>query len=836
MLINKNRFKSKRGSAITAVVIFTLLVVIVVSSIIGLSLHEKNTLEKNQILNEAKYAAESMGEFVAAQIVAEYSRVNGEGVLTPDITVPDRVISFFKPDFMRVRDKTFSSGNVAERLGVYVSPKYDIVLDSNNPFYENDLDAKEGGAEVKAYDVVIYTHVTNEKNNEETDFYLEQLFQVRENPLTTGIIFYNQNLALTAAVWDSVGDIHVNGDMTVSSGLDAYVSGQITLSGGIYHAGAKKKILGQAPNQDRAWNGNIFFDDADGNPLGMWIGPSGMLARDNSTGYPEGQARAGIGTAAETTALNAIDDQSNWLDSRNSNWTSLSKERWGNTINTGLSKKNPLAIPDYIPQSASANGTRGNYGYAIIEPMLPSSHPGRKSKVVRSQKVAAKAGIIFKVDDTNNEIKAYIYPKVDGLNNPDATPTEITIPDGVIGKANTNLNQIEESGKIERYSYNSGSNKVERGIYDRLEQRSDAGPAHDYTEGIDLVTIDISKFKDAIETAKTDSSNWGSDFDFSRDWNGVVYFEFPVVDDIPNNRKYLTDDNGNRIKDSSGNDIIGDLAVPAANNRLALQIINGEELPKFSDPNDPQGLTLATNAPMYVKGNFNANGQTQGQFDIKKNNNDAPDPNEIPAALVADTVTLLSSAWDNESRSYSHLPMDRNNTAGQARFGAPIEVAAAIMTGAPGGDANRGVQNVIRLLEHGHQSVSGSPQNKELFLRGSLIRLFDSEVYTTEHEFSDFSNNSGPYKRTWQHSPLFKDGEHPPGLPQILTFRKIRQRSITETQFQDAMSFIDQDKDPRGQVWANDSTQDRSAHSAHELGHGAKPLENFDFGGSSGNP
>ena len=184
MLINKNKFKDKRGSAITAVVIFTLLVVIVVSSIIGLSLHEKTTLEKNQILNEAKYAAESMGEFVAAQIVAEYSRVNGEGVLTPDITVPDRVISFFKPDFMRVRDKTFSSGNVEERLGVYVSPKYDIVLDSSNPFYENDLDAKEGGAEVNAYDVVIYTYITNENNNEETDFYLEQLFQVREKPLT----------------------------------------------------------------------------------------------------------------------------------------------------------------------------------------------------------------------------------------------------------------------------------------------------------------------------------------------------------------------------------------------------------------------------------------------------------------------------------------------------------------------------------------------------------------------------------------------------------------------------------------------------------------------------
>lgn len=144
-------------------------------------------------------------------------------------------------------------------------------------------------------------------------------------------------------------------------------------------------------------------------------------------------------------------------------------------------------------------------------------------------------------------------------------------------------------------------------------------------EAVSLYYLDIAALKDALDN-RTDE--WGEDFDPSTNWNGILYVEFPTDDSAPER-----DDN----------------IVPAAHSNLGLAVINGEKanIPSFDNPEDDPdnayddkvGFTLATNAPMYVIGDYNADGV------IEDDSSTSAEDGEVPALLAADTVTFLSEGW-----------------------------------------------------------------------------------------------------------------------------------------------------------------------------------------------
>ncbi len=66
---------------------------------------------------------------------------------------------------------------------------------------------------------------------------------------------------------------------------------------------------------------------------------------------------------------------------------------------------------------------------------------------------------------------------------------------------------------------------------------------------------------------------------------------------------------------------------------------------RASDPTNaflPEGLTVATNAPVYTVGHYNADGTLLAD----RSDMTTPEANEVPAAIIADAISVLSSKWD----------------------------------------------------------------------------------------------------------------------------------------------------------------------------------------------
>ena len=137
----------------------------------------------------------------------------------------------------------------------------------------------------------------------------------------------------------------------------------------------------------------------------------------------------------------------------------------------------------------------------------------------------------------------------------------------------------------------------------------------------------------------------------------------------------------------------------------AVRVANGATLPT-------NGLTVATPFPIYVLGNYNASGTSL--------NNGTNVVNTVPAALLGDAITVLSTSW-NDSYTAS--------TALNSRNAAITTVNAATMEGmVPSVTVNGtkhysgGVENFLRLLEN----WSGDT----LTYNGSIVVMFSSRYAT----------------------------------------------------------------------------------------------------------
>ncbi len=170
--------------------------------------------------------------------------------------------------------------------------------------------------------------------------------------------------------------------------------------------------------------------------------------------------------------------------------------------------------------------------------------------------------------------------------------------------------------------------------------------------------------------------------------------------------------------------------------RDALRLVNGTTLPTG-------GLTVATENPLYVKGNYN-----KGDAVTAKQ----------PSGLVADVTTALSGSWDDTK---SALAISNRNASAST-------INSAIVTGnkdtTMGVQAsyNGGYENIIRFLE----SWSGVT----FTYKGSTIVLYNSENST------GLFNVSGIYAapiRAYSFDTDFKGANYAiPGFPSAYTIVK----------------------------------------------------------------
>lgn len=291
-----------------------------------------------------------------------------------------------------------------------------------------------------------------------------------------------------------------------------------------------------------------------------------------------------------------------------------------------------------------------------------------------------------------------------------------------------------------------------QGMYDQHRQK-----------GTDLIEIDMNALRKAVAalagrstttvantagTGTTTASVASSDAIgglTADDWTGIVYIEVqgaPTTDPISGATNSATIPNSMQT---------------------SVRIINGTgTAPSYGTASE--GLTIATNAPVYIKGNYNSDGS------VSTNSPTTPDTGEVPAAIVGDAVTILSQNF-NDATSLS--------TANPAATTTNIEISAALLVGLTPtnkygtGTTSGGAHNLPRFVENWN--------GKNTYIRGSLVSLFESRIFTEPHGSSGYYS---PPNRYWGFNSMFREGRYPPGTPRVMSYRRIDYTDLTAAEYQ----------------------------------------------------
>jgi hypothetical protein len=156
------------------------------------------------------------------------------------------------------------------------------------------------------------------------------------------------------------------------------------------------------------------------------------------------------------------------------------------------------------------------------------------------------------------------------------------------------------------------------------------------------------------------------------------------------------------------------------------------------------GLTIATDLPLYVKGNYNSTS--------KKG-----------SALLCDAITLLSPSWSDAASS----------SAMTSRIASSMTVNACVMTGhvatIGGSTYSGGLENVFRFLEKW--------TGYTVTYRGSIIDLWYSQFATAAWSYGIFY--TAPTRNWAYDTDLNSPANWPPGTPRVQTVQRGLWRQIS---------------------------------------------------------
>ncbi len=181
----------------------------------------------------------------------------------------------------------------------------------------------------------------------------------------------------------------------------------------------------------------------------------------------------------------------------------------------------------------------------------------------------------------------------------------------------------------------------------------------------------------------------------------------------------------------------------------AVRVINGAQLPNPGNSSTPAGFTVATPFPIYVYGNYNS--QLNGHSAFGLYGTSGATAYTEPAALMGDSVTILSASWNDSVT--SKMPTPQSTTVNAAMLEGIVQTNPNIS-----GNYSGGVENFMRLLEN----WSGYT----LTYNGSIVVLFYSQYAT--NTWLQTGNYYNPPTRHWAFDLNFKQAAKlPPLTPQI---------------------------------------------------------------------
>jgi hypothetical protein len=797
-----------RGSVMLSVIIFSSVMLVLIASLLSWGVTERRLNARSQLRLESRNAAEALAEYGLSQIRQKFET---RSTFSLD---PDGSDALVQPG-----SSFWAGGNVdvvtTELVGGTIidvkSPGSDYYFidpaDKNN---END---PLKGKYVFRRDVRVIAKATVIPPNGGSPLtsYVTERISVRGAPLFAHAIFYNMDLEIFNGPEMTIsGPVHANGDLFLypESGALTFTS-QVTATGNIYH-GKKSGDNSTDGNSASGRTAEVRFKNKSSDYVNL---RGADLVWNDST--------RGAGTAGTF-----------WSENPSPGFRAHAAQTWNGNLLTkshGVSNYTPVALGAYEEDPTPSNGTDNsvNSGRNIIEPSsYPTTDPAVDTNYARKnevefQKYSNNAGLYIKVDPATGTITgAYSRDKDTPVKNKVLTlpssanlvaykPYTVTVP--YTSTETTKTYEVTTSRSTSpKYKYtlktvtktaNSTITYTKTGSstsvgtfvspvttwgtesdWRSTPPGSNTGPTISGTapsetsagatissgmydnhrdKRLDIIELDIDALRKAVarmvdSTATSTTLSTGTGVVVAgdtignlstADWTGIVYIEVagaPTTDPITG---------------------ATNAATVSKSLETGVRIINGKgKVPSYVGTNGSEGLTIATNVPVYVKGSFNANGSTGSTSATTPD-----DANETPAAIVGDAITILSENFNDSTSRSSANPTATTST---------IEISAALLTGlAPtnkngNGKTSGGAHNLPRFLENW--------SSKSTYIRGSLVALFESRVFTEPHGSGYYS----PPARNWGFHDLFKAGRYPPGTPRVMSYRRVDFTDLPPTEYE----------------------------------------------------
>lgn len=729
----RGRFSNRRGVSIGVVVALIIALGMVVDSVIQLTLRTHHRQQDEYLWMDAKHAAEAAIEYGMAKLMDRFNK-NGTityGSLSPGVsplTLPQAFYETFTKttghwQYSRVlanpydaASKIYWNTRTTELIGGVVTDGVKRTIRGSSPGNEFDP-LKDKWVATRS--VRIYGKATTKdfRSNRTRTVYACEDLQIRDTPLFADAIFYNMDMEIApGALMKIAGPVHCNGNIYASSNVGLSFNGQVTASGQILHevvSGVGKTIA----------SGDVSFTNVSGDLVSMKQGAS-------------------------------------WIDSNITDYRAKASQLWGGNVQSGefgVQKENPVAINDYVRDNPDTTGIiddQLNYAYQLIQPVETATAANSYyDKLIEEQKFAYKSGLTIDVNTTTGTVSMYTYQR-----NADGT----LIYDASGNPAKTSITPIggnaAKIAQVQKYSASGSgtSTVVLSGIYDYRRG-----------SGISLVTVNMYTLKKALENYN--AAEWNTSTPaVSTWWNGVVYVKFSNQ-----SSRAATADGGDSVRIPVDNWGVQLSTYDSTAAKITGEIPN----PAFAKAQGIYGTTIATNNPVYVWGNYNADGNSSTGSD-----GEADSSGEANAAIAGDAITVLSNSWDYTKSGRA--------ISGTTRLAADFtEVSAAFLSGIVPSDKavnnndndsySGGVENFPRFLE--------SWSNKTFRYRGSMVSLFESEV---SNEPWGKSNVYSAPNREWSFSKAFANGYYPPGTPNSRSYRRTSYREMTPAEWKSEMDKL----------------------------------------------
>jgi len=713
---------SRRGSVLLLAMGFLLVMTLLIASLLSWASTETVMVSRRAAQVESQYGAEAAVRREMAQVRKLYfegyssnSYYTGSMAAPTDTQIAALSSSYGPTTVTALSNYAFSNVSIAFTSGS-AGNRYVTNAIANG---DETLSAFAGLTSQRAT-ILCQAKATASNRRYSIPMGVQQQFNIDYIPVFQYAVFYNMDMEIFNGPTMTInGKVHANGTLYYAPAATLAVQAAVTTDGSI-ERGIK------------VWNSSLptSLSSASASVQAYYNNSQAAYAADPANWANSVPSVSGYGTASFTvknpSTGSQVDFQTSsspltYYDSSSSGWAGGALTRWGGGVKTkdqGINDVTPPVPDDVI---SAATDSTNPYHVIIEHPVLNSSGASTESTTTQGAKMGYNATLLIQRSGTN-----VIFRVKDAAS---GVYRQVALRD-----ASTIVPIATDTLRDQREYLQNGNVKM---------TVTDFNIAALYGDSNADGTLD------ANHGAMDNNGNWmnASNAAITVDTSGNTFTPVPFDGTV-----YIYDDNF------------------SSSRKPAIRIKNGAKIFDKDSNSDSTigyngnlGLSIISENPVYVQGNFNSDGNTS----TGPEKTGASKENVPPAMIAADVLSVLSSSWTSAN----------DDPASSSYFGRSgsvnTEINAAILAG-----VNRSDQSVVNSSFDG---TTGGVNNFPRFLEnwsstfkysGSMVALWYGAQSTSSYRGAGTVNNvfSAP-TRDWSFNTDFLNpNKLPRGTPIIRVY------------------------------------------------------------------